>query len=270
MVATTAALPCDPWPAVLCCDFNTAPAATGWALEAATEVLWSLSGRRFGTCQVTSRPCKRECASAFPLIGHWWEWGSVNLYPQPALIGGSWFNIVCGRCGTGCSCSSVEEVVLPAPVAEIIEITVDGVAIPTGSYRVDDGRLLVRQDGGVWPTCQDLSVPATGVGAWTVTATYGEPVPMIGQLAVGELACELVKACDTDLAGDCRLPPNLQSLVREGVSIQFTEDVQSRLRSDGRIGLWSVDIFLVSFNPRGLPSRSQVYSPDVPRPRVSG
>jgi hypothetical protein len=269
MTATTAALPCDPWPAIWCCDITEAPLSTGWALEAATEVLWSLSGRRFGLCQVTSRPCRRECASAFPGIGTWWEWSGPSFYPRPALIGGKWFNLVCGGCGSGCSCSTVEEVVLPAPVVTVDEITIDGQVMPTGSYRVDDWRLLVRQDGGRWPTCQNLSVPATGSGAWTVTATYGEPVPTMGQIAVGELACELLKACDPNFGGDCALPPNLQSLVREGVSLQFTEDVQSRLRTDGRLGIWSVDVFLVTYNPRGLQGRSQVYSPDVPRPRVS-
>lgn len=244
--------------------------STGWALEAATEVLWGLSGRRFGTCQITSRPCRRECANAYPLIGHWWEMTGPYLYPRPALIGGVWFNMTCGGCGSSCSCGTVSEVVLPAPVASVDQVMIDGEIVPTGSYRVDDWRLLVRQDGGTWPTCQDLSAPATGTGAWTVTATYGEPVPTIGQIAVGELACELMKACDPSLAGDCRLPPNLQSLVREGVSIQFTEDVQSRLRTDGRLGIWSVDLFLVSFNPKGLQNRAQVYSPDVHRPRVTG
>ena len=259
-------LPCEPWDAIYCCDITTSPATTGWALQAATEVLWSLSGRRFGLCTVTSRPCREECAKSWLSAGG--EWGGSLTYPQPLLHGGSWFNVTCGMCTSGCSCSSVSQVVLPAPVADVIQVTIGGAPMPTGSYRVDDWRLLVRQDGGVWPACQDLSQPVTGSGAWSVTARYGEPVPVMGQMAVGELACELLKACDPNLAGDCKLPPNLQSLAREGVTIQFTEDVQSRLRTDGRIGLWSVDLFLVSFNPRGLPQRAQVYSPDVPRPRV--
>lgn len=270
-MASTAGLPCDPWPAIWCCDINDAsPITTGWALEAATEVLWSLSGRRFGLCTVTSRPCRRECAMSWPGIGNWWEPFGPSLYPMPALIGGSWFNITCGGCGGGCACSFTEEVVLPAPVAAVTEVRIDGSPLPTGSYRLDDGRLLVRQDGGRWPMCQNLSVPATGTGAWTVTAQYGEQVPTMGQLAVGELACQLMKACDPTLGGDCALPPNLQSLVREGVTMQFTEDVQSRIRTDGRLGIWSVDVFLLATNPKGLQARSRVYSPDVSRPRVSG
>ena len=31
--------------------------ATQWA----TQILWALSGRRFGTCQVTVRPCGTNC-----------------------------------------------------------------------------------------------------------------------------------------------------------------------------------------------------------------
>jgi hypothetical protein len=92
---------------------------------------------------------------------------------------------------------------------------------------------------------------------------------MSGRLAVGELAVQFLKACDPNLGGDCALPPNLQSLIREGVSMQFTEDVQSRLQTDGRLGIWAVDVFLLTFNPKGLQNRAQVYSPDVTRPRVS-
>jgi hypothetical protein len=153
-------------------------------------------------------------------------------------------------------------------VTEIVEIKIDGSVVPTGSYRVDDWRILVRQDGGVWPMCQDLAKPADALGTWSVTAKYGSPVPRMGQVAVGDLACQLMAACNPAI-GDCVLPPNLQSLAREGVTIQFTEDVQSRLRTDGRLGIWSVDVFLLESNPKGLQVRSQIYSPDVHRPRVT-
>lgn len=269
MALTTAGLPCDPWDPIWCGpipNVTGSPATTGWAVEAATEVLWALSGRQFGTCTVTSRPCRRTCAADIGM----WIWSGRTTYPQPALIGGSWFNLTCGSCGTDCSCTSLAEFILPGPVAEVIEITIGGEVMPTGSYRVDDYRKVVRQDGGSWPSCQDLTQPLGEEGTWGVTYSYGQPVPQSGRLAVGELAIQFLKACDANAGGDCALPPNLQSLIREGVSLQFTEDVQSRLQTDGRLGIWAVDVFLVTFNPKGLQTRSRVYSPDVPRPRVTG
>jgi hypothetical protein len=147
-------------------------------------------------------------------------------------------------------------VILPSPVSSIVQIKIDGVAV-TGISRVDNNRLLVRTDGQRWPRCNDLSKNDTQAGTWSVTATYGQAVPTSGQMAVGELACEIIKATN---GLDCRLPPGVKDLVRQGVTISIPDF--GELLKDGRTGLYLVDMFLFSVNPNRLATRSRTYSPD--------
>lgn len=257
--------PCTVWPITWTCDLDTLnPAVTGVAVSTATEVLWALSGRRFGLCTVTLRPCRRECDTGgfYDDFGPAWTGG---YWPRPALIGGLWFNLACGECSGGCSCGVVSEFVLPAPVHEITQILIDGAVLSADSYRLDNNRLVVRTDGGRWPACNDLALDDTEEGTWSVTATYGEVIPDGAQLAMGELACEIAKAAD---GGDCRLPPGVQQLVRQGVTISYP-DVGELFRQ-GRTGLYLVDMFLATWNPSRLRARSRVYRVDQPTVRRPG
>jgi len=252
---------CEPWPVIWCPNLPTgSEAVTGNALAAASEALWAATAQRFGLCTETIRPCRRDCGGSWPFADSWWEWMG-GTWPRPLLYDGAWYNITCGGCANGCSCGVLEEALLPGPVYEIIEVKVDGVPLPTTSYRLDNGRLLVRTDGGRWPACQDLAAEDTEVGTWSVTARFGEPVPILGQQAVGELACEMVRAM---LGEDCRLPKNIQQLVRQGITISFPEDSElvSRLYFGG--------MFIRAFNPAGLVARPQVYDVDGPMFRRTG
>jgi hypothetical protein len=258
--------PCADWPVTWTCDVTTLnPAVTGLAVSMATETLWALTGMRFGTCEITLRPCARECDNGAFYDDFGPPWQAGWSYPQPALIGGLWFNLTCGSCHGGCSCNTVSEVLLPAPVNTIVEVLIDGTPMASGAYRVDNHRLLVRTDGGVWPRCNDLSLDDTEVGTWSVTATYGEALPDGASLAMGQLACEIAKAAS---GGDCKLPAGLQQLVRQGVTISYP-DVGELFRQ-GRTGLYLVDMFVSTWNPYGLRQRSRVYSVDRPTVRRAG
>lgn len=257
--------PCADWPVTWTCELDTLnPAVTGLAVSMATETLWSLTGMRFGLCEVTLRPCARECqtGSFYDDFGPPWASGS---YPQPALIGGLWYNLTCGSCSGDCSCGAVSEVRLPAPVYEIVEVLIDGTVLASSSYRLDNNRLVVRTDGGHWPRCNDLSKDDNETGTWSITALYGEPLPEGASLAVGQLACEIAKAA---AGGDCKLPVGLQQLVRQGVTISYP-DVGELFRQ-GRTGLYLVDMFVSTWNPYGLRQRSRVYSVDRPSVRRAG
>lgn len=121
-----------------------------------------------------------------------------------------------------------------------------------------------------WPTCQDMSKPATEPGTFEVTYLRGKPVPEYGLWAAGLLACELIKACAP--AGDdcgCKLPSNVQSVVREGVSIDMEAFVLGGGQNAGfgRTGIPEVDLWLATVNPAKLTSRSRAYSPDKRTPR---
>lgn len=255
---------CESWPVTWPCDVSCeSPTATGRAVTIASEVIWALSGRQFGFCTTTLRPCRRECFDAL-WADTWMHWpGSTWL--SPALIGGQWFNIVCGSCGDNCSCSSLSEVVLPGRVDSIIQVKVDGSPLVTGAYRVDDNRTLVRIDGGVWPRCNNLNRADTQVGTWSVTARYGEAPPASAAAAVGELGCQLMRAFHGE---DCRLPANVQTLVRQGVTIQFPNPLD--LFQSGLTGLYLVDLFIQAYNPHHLLRRAKTYSVDGPRARRVG
>lgn len=248
---------CAPWDPIWCtaCDLPTgSEAVTGAAVQAASEVLWERTRYRFGVCPVTIRPCRRDCnGGVWPFSDQWWEFGGNSSWPRPVLYQGVWSNVTCGACVGGCSCTSLEEAVLPAPVASVSAVKVDGVTLPSTAYRVDDARTLVRVDGGRWPTCQNFAAPDTAVGTWSVAVNVGEDVPTLGRQAVGELACEITRAC---MGVDCRLPANLASLSRQGVEISFpaSQDLENRL--------YFVGMFVNTYNPHKYRGRSRVYDVD--------
>lgn len=247
---------CESWEPVWTCALPTDNSAvSGTAIEMASEVLWSLTARQFGLCTVTLRPCRRDCYNG---TANWHEYGT---YPTPALIDGLWFNVACGggNCDDGCSCTRVSTVTLPGPVHEVTAVKVDGVTLVKNvDYRLDGYRSLIRLGGAEWPSCNDLNLADTQAGTWSVTFTQGQEVPSLGRVAVGILAAEFMKMllCDST----CALPKPIQSLSRQGVNITFLDP--NEVFADGRTGLYVPDMFISTYNPRGLRSRSVAYDVD--------
>lgn len=244
--------PCEDWPVYWTCEADTySPEVTGYAVRAASRVLWTLSGRRFGQCPVTWRPCADDCDdfTFVPL----WDWRSGYMVPPwdfyrlPYCSGG---------CRGGCSCTHIPTILLPDSVSRIVEVKLDGTPMATGAYR-RDGRSLMRTDGAAWPRCNNLALDDDQPGTWSVSAVLGEEVPDSGRLAMGELVCEILK---TASGVDCRLPPGVTQLVRQGVTIQYPD--MGQLLKDGRTGLYLVDMFLAAENPDGLTRRARVYNVD--------
>lgn len=249
--------PCESWDTVYTCDVSMrSPDCLEKANQAATTVAWALSGRRFGLCTVKLRPCQTQCVMPgwLPWTGTW----------STTLLNYYW-PIECDVCYSDCSCSFIQQIALPYPVHDVIEVRIDGTPLVTGAYRVDDNRKLVRIDGKQWPLCNNLGLSDTSVGTWTVTARYGLDAPYLGKLAVGELACEFAKAFDGE---DCRIPARVQQLVRQGVTIQYPE--MTDLLTQGRTGLYFMDMFISTYNPAHLARRSRAFSVDGRLARRTG
>lgn len=248
---------CEPWPLdATCCDGwdEIDPDVQRAATQRAVDLIWMLSGRRFGLCQVTVRPCPRRCAPPPPT---WWA--GVGWYP--AVVDGAIVNVSACGCRTRCACTPYSAVVLePGPVTSITEVRIDGTVLDPAAYLVLDARELVRTDGGQWPGCQRLDQPDGAADTWTVTYTYGLPVPAGGQAAASVLACELAKACTG--AGRCRLPNRVQQITRDGVSMTLLDPME--FLDKGRIGLPEIDAWLAAVNPNALPEAPRVLSPDLP------
>lgn len=274
--------PCEPWATEtdLCCltEGELPGTCVGGnpvdadqianALAISSYVLWALTGRRFGVCTTKIRPCRKSCtgdSGALPWVAPWGEWGGWDGgFVQPLLYRGSWYNITCG-CGNKCSCTEICEVVVPAPLCGIVEVKVDGVVLDPTAYRCDDWRTVVRTDGACWPLCQDMSADDTEDGTWSITVQHGVPVPPAGVAAAATLACEVLKSCT---GAECRLPKRVESITRQGVTATFF-DPQDFL-TEGRTGLYDVDLFINAANPYRLSAPPMVWSPDVhPRWRVT-
>ena len=206
--------------------------------QRATALAWTslrhLTGGQVGNCPVALRPCRKRCAP-------------TGMAPfTPLLDNNRWFNVVCGGCGaSNCDCGEVCEILLPTSVARIEGIYEGGALMPPQGYRVDLPNRLVRQDGGCWPVCQDMSKPWNHEDALLVTYTPGVWPGPDGLWAAGVLACEFAKACS---GGKCRLPSSVTSVARQGVSMQFTEG----MFAGGVAGIREVDAYVKSINPYGL------------------
>src|SRR5690606_32115828 len=207
------------------------------------EYLWRFTDRQFGLCEATIRPCRRDCTEGLSSVfsglpGQRSPW-------TPALIGGRWVNLGCAAgCRDACGCGSATPALrFDLPVYDVTAVEVDGELLDPATYRVDDHRLLVRQDGGRWPTCQDMSLPLGGEGTWAVTFRTGSPVPPGGQVAAGKLALELAKAACGDKG--CALPQRWQSITRPGVNITAALDTFEGL-DQGKTGIWIIDSWVAS------------------------
>lgn len=263
--------PCD-WPIDLTCcqDLLSAPgnvqtAAVAWA----TEILDSLTGRQFAQCPVNYRPCGPRCLTGFGYLA--WPVGSPASsgggipWMTPFVDAGVWRN--CG-CAGGCTCRAACEVPFPGSVAQVTEVRTDGIVLDPSAYRIDSYKgvpVLVRVDGECWPQCQDMALDVDEVGSFVIVYQPGRPLPTAGQIAAGLLACEFAKACQ---GGDCVLPQQLASMVRNGVEVQVVDP--STLLENGLTGVAQVDLWVRSVNPARKTQRSRIYSSDLPGPRYSG
>ena len=240
------------------------PGAVENALQAASELLWAATGRRFGECTVTIRPCRQTCNPCpgldFYNVGDF-RWGMGMAY-TPYLLDGLWYNMPPCGCPGQCGCSKLCEIDLPTPVVAVDEVKIDGVALDPNLYRVDDFSKLVLTPAATgiqcWPTCQDMEKTDDEEGTFSITLTYGREVPAMLMTATAELACQLLKSC---VGAPCQLPQRLSSISRQGVTIGFIDPQE--FWGQGRTGIYIVDLAVQFLNPNRLTRRPAVWSPDA-------
>jgi hypothetical protein len=239
---------CWPLDESCCAEFATYPQdVQDRAAALAGMTLRMLTAYRVGGCPVTVRPCRQVCAGYSPFFG-----GSAF---SPVNWSGTWFNCVCG--GDTCGCGALCQLELPRPIGAVQEVKIDGEVLNPWSYRVDDGRWLIRLDGQCWPDCQDLGKPDTEVGTFSVTYLNAIPVDSLGQYAGGVLACEFAKAC---AGAKCRLPSGVTSIARQGVSYE----IAAGSFPGGATGIREVDAWIARYNPYHLKTQPAVWTPDEP------
>lgn len=242
-------------------------------MDRAEELAWyslaMLCAYQIGVCPTTVRPCVARGYSGtwFTAIVDGGNAGGLPLRTigtfTPYVTGGEWVNACACRSVSACGCSNRAEIILPGPIGDIVEVRIDGEILPPTAYRVDNGAILVRQDGGTWPSTQDMAKSMDAPdqkGVFAVTYYRGAaPNPMV-QLAAGLLAKEFYDACDT---GKCKLPRRATSVSRSGV----TMDLEKGMFEDGLTRIPQVDAVIRIYNPHLAKARPRVISPDAPSSR---
>lgn len=212
----------------------------------ASELLYQLSAQQFpGICTETIKPCSRS--QYLGLTGR--EWVGWTFVARSM----GFFSACSCRSAARCSCTYLPAIDLPRDdVTQGLSVIVDGEELYPDAFDLR-GNQLVRVDGEPLPCC-DIEV----------TYEYGLAPPHSGVTAAAILACELYIACDPEAFPDaeCRLPRNISSLSRQGVTVLF--DRLNRLKGQPfQFGISEIDFFLAAFNPFGNTAMSTVISVDT-------
>lgn len=219
------------------------------AVSIAVEWLWRNTAQVYGTRTSTYRPQALVRSAIF----------YRDCLPYLQSIYGPLFGDGWPFLGDPRNPSKTARQILELPFAAIAvtSVTIDGLALDVDAYRLD-GNWLVRVDGDLWPTTQNLVANPGDPNTWSVTFTRGLAVPISGQVAAQRLAIQWYLF----LGGDpkCRLPFNVTQVTRAGVTI--SRDILKALKTSG---VELADRWVASVNPQGLQRPPTVWSPDVPR-----
>lgn len=206
------------------------------ALESASFILWSLSGRQYsGVRRVT------EVYSTDRALGR-------GKTPYPVYRNGAVYN----ENGSSCCCSGCGVFhrirLRGTPVRRILEVYVEGNLLSPEDY--------VILDHGVLGFLTPVACCASCV---TITYQYGY-LPPGGEAAAARLANELLASVDGE---ECSLPKRVTSITRQGTSFTFL-DPQDFL-NDRRTGIYEIDLLLTAMNPAKSLMKPRVFSVDSPK-----
>ena len=237
-----------------------------FAIAAATDLLYVLSGRQFRSGRSIIRPS--SITSAYTNQSYLYPYSSMSGY------GGAW-GFAAGWAwtapGTGWwqNGQDLSEVVLQGPVQRINRVLLNGVNLgpwpPTNSnYTLYDRRRLILNVSGngttanSWPWEQQLQLSPDQPGTALIDYNWGNTVPSAGKFACIELAIEL--ALSLSGSDDSRLPGRVTNIASQGVSLTVGDSLAYIVHE--LTGITSVDYFLSAYNPGKLRRRAVFLTPD--------
>lgn len=214
----------------------------------ASQILYLLSGRRYGVRTETLRPAagQERCG-----------WGGLpHTITASGPSASDWLALYRANIG------APDWLQLKSPVQQILEVKVDGSVLDPSDYQLYDNRTLMRMQSssGVsrqWPIYQRLDLPDTEVGTFSVTYQFGQSVPEGGKMAAQVFATELARYVNKDGSA---LPDRVVTVSRQGVTHTVLDP--SQFIKMGRTGLFLPDIWLGSVNPHGARRRPSISSPE--------
>jgi hypothetical protein len=244
--------------------------------SAATDVLWMLTAQRFtgeGCGPVTIRPVARPANAdtrgwVFAAGGGWgYGWGASatgNLGSPPVMA---------------LYAEDMPPYILlyDYPINEIVEVLIDGVVIPPDEYELRDYKYLIRKLPSAtavptqrygWPTSQRQDLNPDQPGTFAVTYKYGQDPGEMGRMAALALAENII----SPIFGEAnKYPERVTQITRQGVTAQIASVID--IMKTGGTGIRTVDLWIMTVNPRKLRRRPKISSPDIGRnmrqPRVT-
>lgn len=223
-----------PWITAADTQDPTDPVAE-WAADAASRILYKLSGEKYAGIESATEYYSLENLS------------SANYGSQ--IMRGRIHST--SRRGT----QGMNKLRLRhTPIVSVESVYIGNDLLPAEAYEVRNYAYLVRKNRMPW-----IADPLNEI---KVTYTHGSPPPKAGVMAAIRLANEFMWAeNDPDR---CSLPERISSSInRQGVSYTVL-DPQDFLK-EGKVGIYSIDLFLKSVNPSNAKKRPRVFSPDKPR-----
>jgi hypothetical protein len=135
------------------------------------------------------------------------------------------------------------------PVRSVTSVKYRGRELDPSEYSLRNNSYLVRPNGIPWVL--------DPVYELEITYTHGTPPPAAGKRAAIRLANELILA---DMgSAKCSLPERITSVARQGVS--YTVMDPQEFISNGKVGIYEIDLFLASVNPNKAKKRPKVFAP---------
>jgi hypothetical protein len=211
------------------------------ALQYASFVLWSLSGRLYTPIRTTIEAYDTRSTLS----------SGAQVYP--AMLNGKMYNISsCSKCQCQ-GCGVFHRTRLRGyPVRSIVDVWINGCRLPRDDYVLLDKSVL-----GL------MNPESCGATCIVVEYQFGTGVPAGGKNAVARLAEELLRSSQ---GTECALPERVTSISRQGMSWTLL-DPQDFL-DDGRTGIYEIDLLLRALNPTRALARPRVFSPDLERATV--
>lgn len=209
------------------------------ACEAASFLLWGMSGRKFSGVRTVTEQYGKSLPELAVLLG---ELGMAT----------DQLSIIRLRLPEYASELHNKIRLRGKPVREVDSVfdVISGEEINSSEYKLFEHSTLVFDFY--------LTKPIE------VTYTYGTPPPAAGKMAARALATQFAYLWGDD-ADKCTLPERVTSVQRQNVSWVLLD--QQDFIADLRTGVYAVDLFLKTVNPDRATQRAKVFSPDIKRAR---
>lgn len=212
------------------------------AVSMASSILFNLTGEKFQGVHTVTEYYSKDV--------------DFDGTYRPALIGGEMYNLpASSRAGTVTRASLGDRnlYLRHTPIRSVQSVTIDGRTLAPEEYSIRNRAYLVRSGNTRWNFDLNSEI--------IVEYSYGAPPPPAGVAAAIRLANELIFA---EMGDDrCALPTSVTSVDRQNVSITVTDPQQ--FLNDGKVGIYSVDLFIKTYNPSGSRKKTKLAIAGRPR-----